>query len=247
MGGQSNIPQIVTKINMVFGGDDEKKKYFEKAPVSLLNIIKLNILQQAAANERILEAFNNALQAVEQTLIALERQRNLASNSYNLGKYMKDNLHLYPQEFYPFVRIQQLQLKHLENIWRYLERLYLIEEGRWHEIPQSTMELYKNDINELCKTALMQFITMHEMDTLWLFLSAFRRFLSTTCRTPLDQNPDKQRLLDFLQYAEDIDEELMYVFPPEIKLSQAGYAYFHSAKYYQERNDREAREQQQQN
>merc|ERR1712099_135836 len=159
---------------------------------------------------------------------------------------MKDNLHLYPQEYDPFIRIQQLQLKHLEHIWRYLERLYLVEEGTWHEIPQTTMEMYKNDIDEVLKTALMQFITRHEMDQLWNFLSAFRRFLESNCRTGhLSKQPEQQSLAtDFLLYADGIDEELIYVFPTEIKLSQAGYAYYHSARYYQERNDREAQQQQ---
>jgi len=222
------------------GGDNEQKYN---------NINNINMVEEQQRNQqqkqRTLDAYTNALQAIEQTLIALERQKNLPTNGYSLGTYMKDNLHLYPQEYDPFIRIQQLQLKHLEHIWRYLERLYLIEEGTWHEIPQTTMELYKNDIDERLKTALMQFITRHEMDPLWEFLSAFRRFLENNCRTELAKQPDQQKLLDFLQYADDIDEELMYVFPNQIMLNQAGYAYYHAARYYQERNDREAQQQNQ--
>jgi len=253
-------------------GDPEKIKYFQKAEVQLLNIVNLNIQQRAALNfnnigdneqnqanarmddaeqqqrrnqqqkQRALDAYTNAKNAVEQTLIALERQKNLPKKGFALGTYMKDNLHLYPQEYDPFIRIQQLQLKHLESIWRFLEKMQLIEEGTWHEIPQTTMELYKNPINEDLKTALMQFITMHDMDALWQFLMAFRRFLKDTCRTPLSQTPEQVTLNEFLGYAEDISEDLVYVFPQTIMLHQAGWAYYHAARYYQERNDREAQQ-----
>ena len=104
------------------------------------------------------------------------------------------------------------------------------------------MELYKNPINEELKTALMQFITMHDMDALWQFLMAFRRFLKETCKTPLSQTPDQVRLVEYLGYTEDIDEELTYVFPPDIMLHQAGWAYYHADRNYQERNDREAQQ-----
>merc|ERR1712154_146025 len=97
------------------------------------------------------------------------------------------------------------------------------------------MELYKNPINEDLKTALMQFITMHDMDTLW-------QFLKDTCRTPLSQTPEQVTLVEYLGYAEDIDEELTHVFPQTIMLHQAGWAYYHAARYYQERNDREAQQ-----
>ena len=254
------------------GGNPELIKYFVKAEVQILNIVNLNIQQRAALNfnnigdndvnqanaqmddveqrqrrnqrqkQRTLDAYSNAKNAVEQTLIALERQKNLPKKAFSLGTYMKDNLHLYPQEYDPFIRIQQLQLRHLESVWRYLEKMQLIEQGTWHEIPQTTMELYKNPINEDLKTALMQFITMHDMDALWQFLMAFRRFLRDTCRTPLSETPNQIDLVEYLGYAEDIDEELVGVFPTAIKLHQAGWAYYHAARNYQERNDREAQQ-----
>ena len=190
--------------------------------------------------QRTLDAYANAKNAVEQTLIALERQKNLPKKSLSLGMYMKDNLHLYPQEYDPFIRIQQLQLMHLESVWRYLEKMQLLQQGTWHEIPQTTMELYKNPImNEDLKTALNQFITMHDMDALWQFLMAFRRFLRDTCRTPLSTTPHLIDLVDYLAFAEDIDEQLGAVFPDTIKLHQAGWAYYHAARNYQDRNDRE--------
>eukprot|EP01083_Nonionella_stella_P211523 764727_1 len=114
--------------------------------------------------------YTNAVQAVEQTLIALQRQKNLPSPSYSLGRYMKDNLHLYPREYDPFIKmpIQALQLKHLKHIWRYLERLYRIEEGTWQEIPKPTLKVYLNQIeDQAAKTALQEFVVRHEMDQLW--------------------------------------------------------------------------------
>ena len=253
---------------MVLQADPEKEKFFEEAPPNLLAIVKLHLRQRAVVSQdnigddyehddfvqvggmeehrrnrqlkqRLLEAYSDAQNAAEQTLVALQRQKNLPEKGFSLGTYMKDNLHLYPKEHDPFIRTQ-LQLKHLGSVWRFLERIHLIEEGIWHEIPKTTMELYKNPINDELKTGIMQFITMHDMNALWTFLSAFRRFLETMCRKQLSRKPDQESLVQFLSYAEDVDEELVYNFPPGIKLNQAGFAYFHAAKEYQKRNDREA-------
>merc|ERR1712233_283143 len=97
------------------------------------------------------------------------------------------------------------------------------------------MELYKSPINDELKTEIMQFIAGHEMEALWTFLSVFRRFLDTICRTQLSARPDQESLVDFLSYAEDMDEELVYDLPQGIKLNQAGCAYHHAAKIYQQR------------
>ena len=80
------------------------------------------------------------------------------------------------------------------------------------------------------------------MDALWRFLSAFKRFLETLCQGPLSQEPGNEMLAVFLQDAEDVDEELVGVFPMNIKLSQAGYAYMYAAKEYQKRSDREGQQ-----
>merc|ERR1712083_28321 len=114
--------------------------------------------------------------------------------------------------------------------------------GTWQQIPQTTMEMYKDPINDQLKTGIMQFMTMHEMDALWTFLSAFKRFLEETCRTQLSKTPKVDSLVQMLCYAEGMDEELVYVFPGDIKLSQAGYAYYHAAKEYQKRSDQEAKQ-----
>ena len=252
---------------IVLQADPEKETYFEEVPHNLLEIVKLNLRQRAAVSQdnvsndhehddfiqggnaghdrrnqqskqRLLDAYSNAKSAVEHTLVALQRQKNLPEKGFSLGTYMKDNLHLYPKEYDPFIRTQ-LQLKHLGPLWRFLEKTHLIEQGTWHEIPKTTMELYRTPINDQLKTGIRQFITMYDMDALWKFLSAFRRFLETMCRTQLSQKPDQESLVHFLSYAEDVDEELVYNFPPGIKLNQAGFAYFHAAKEYQKRNDRE--------
>ena len=87
----------------------------------------------------------------------------------------------------------------------------------------------------------MQFITRHDMDHAWDFLSAFRSFLENNCRTGhLSKEAKNQSIaIDFLMSADGIVQELVHVLPKEIKLSQAGYAYHHTAWYYQERNDTE--------
>ena len=111
--GQYNIPQVLQKINRRHAlneqaPDPEKVEYFGMAEVQLLNIVNLNIQQRAALNfnnigdndqnagngqmddaqlrqrrnqqqkQRALDAY-----AAEQTIIALERQRNLSKNTPN--------------------------------------------------------------------------------------------------------------------------------------------------------------------
>eukprot|EP01083_Nonionella_stella_P100840 284963_1 len=149
---------------------------------------------------------------------------------------MKDNLHLYPREYDPFIKmpIQALQLKHLKHIWRYLERLYRIEEGTWQEIPKPTLKVYLNQIeDQAAKTALQEFVVRHEMDQLWTFLSEFRRFLEMNCCTELALNPQQELLRTYLEYAGIDPPELTDVFPKGLMLTQAGYAYYYTAKYYQ--------------
>ena len=244
--GQSNIPQVLARIDRIHAINEQRNpercKYFIKAPSQLLSMIKLNIQRTAAyikgnnvKKKKKMNPYSAAKNAVEQVLIAMKHQRDLPRAEYSLGNYMKDHLHLYPIEYDPFIRTQQLQLKHLESVWRYLEKLQLIEDGTWHEIPECTTEMYKHPIDDDSKTALMQFVTMHDMDDLWQFLMAFRRFLRDTCRTPLSENPEYANLIEYLGYAVDIDEELVDVFPNAIKLNQAGWAYYHAARNYQQR------------
>ena len=255
---------------LVLQADPTKEKYFEKASPNLLSVLKLNIRQCAVLNQndigddyqnvedaadggaqeqrrmqkqkkRMMAAYRDAKNAVEQTLVALQRQKHLPEQGFVLETYMKDNLHLYAKEYAPFIRTQ-LHLKHLEGVWRFLDKSLLLTEGTWHEIPQTTMEMYKNPINDQLKTEIMQFMTtMQEMDTLWTFLSAFRRFLGDICKRSLSKEPDNEYLKKMLyDISEDVDPELVDAFPDVIKLSQAGYAYQHAAKEYQKRSDREA-------
>ena len=114
--------------------------------------------------------------------------------------------------------------------------MLLLTEGTWHQIPQTTMEMYKSPINDQLKTGVLQFVTKNDMQALWRFLSAFKRFLETLCKTPLYREPERVKLVNFLEFAEDMNEEMVEAFPKNIKLSQAGYAYYHAAKEYQKRS-----------
>eukprot|EP01084_Bolivina_argentea_P234533 394841_1 len=129
---------------------------------------------------------------------------------------MKTNLHLYIAQYMFCINIQQLSLKHLENVWKYLDKLYWIEKGTWNEIPTRTMRMYRTEIEETLKASLKQFVYQHEMDKLWIFLSAFRRFLEDICSGEISNGAQNLSLSEFLQHADDIDEELIYSFPHDI-------------------------------
>ena len=228
---QYNIPQIISKINMKHSTrNGDKMKYFENPPNYILNNIIKNKINQQKYNLIMMTT-------IEQILIALERQKNLPAPNYELVKYMKNNGNLYPDEYGPFMKTK-LALKHLEGIWRYLEKLHLIETDKCLKIPSATIETYKQNINENIKMLLTQFVYRHELNSLWFFLSAFRRFLKFNCCQGLS-HPEQKRLFDYLQYAEDIDTELIYTFPQDIKLNQAGYAYYHCIQFYKQRCDEE--------
>ena len=260
--GQYPISLLVSKINHRYS---DGKSYFDKAPQQLIEMVRINIQTKAdlhydavdaadiendirdaaqqemhLQNNSLLDEYTNALRAIEQTFMALERQRILPDRDHSaIGEYMKNILHLYPQEYDPFIRITQLKLKHLECVWREFERFKCIEKGDWCQIPKTVMDLYQNEIDDNQRTEVQQFITKYNMERLWTFLSAFRYFLDHLCRRELCQTPQLISLSEYLRYAEDIDDELIDAFPQNIKLSQAAYAYLHSARFFRERSERE--------
>ena len=251
--GQFDTTQVIEKINFRF-----KKSFFNPASPELLKTVKLRIdtnaclgmrndekyddndRENAHIAERKLDLYKNALLAVEQSITALERQQtlNIQTQEIKISQFMRQTLRLYPHEYESFER-SNLELKHLECIWRYLDRLYILQKGNWRGIPDCVMDIYQNNIKDgNIKTSLEQFISRFDLQPLWQFLRSFRRFLQRVCKSKIS-HADTLGLYLYLENIADIEQDLIEYFPKEIMLNQAGYAYKYCAEKYQARCNRE--------
>ena len=182
-----------------------------------------------------MRAYSISMQAVEQTLVSIARESLLPDPSSNLlSDYMKNTLHLY-QKDYTFQQTK-LKLQHIDIVWRYLEKLLILCQGKWTSVPNTIMDCYMKSVNDTQNINIKQFIVQQpDLDKLWLFLSAIRRFIKDMCKTELTQTPENKSLYEYLGNAEDIDEDLVYQFcgDYDLKLSQIGDAYTKAAEEYQ--------------
>eukprot|EP01083_Nonionella_stella_P064530 168262_1 len=253
--GQHNIPLILSKIKM------KNREYFKNTQEVEQNLILLKFAieqnceyidhnmndddvkrddidekeeKEKREKESKLRGYKGSMQAIEQTLIALSRMEHYPDPVTNLiSEYMKNTLHLYPKDYTAFQQTN-LKLQHMDVVWRYLEKLFILCQGNWMEIPNNTMTCYMQFIDEAQKTSIKQFIAAKDINDLWPFLCGFRRFMKDTCKAKLG-NPAQNPLYMYLEYVEDIQPDMMDDFPDDIMLSQIGYTYTKAAEEYQQR------------
>ena len=187
-----------------------------------------------------LQLIASTKQGIEQTLIALcYRWPTLPNRNSSIYDFMKNNLKLFEDEYQLFNEMKStLFLKHCESLWKYLDKLYIIKQGKWYQIPR-TLELnYKNDIKDKnIKLKLKQFVNMVEHELLWEFLREWLDFME---RRLCDKNKvikyaDKYTLKYFLEkdgLKQQLAKKVLDKFPDEIKLSQTGSAYHIVALQY---------------
>merc|ERR1712013_930872 len=102
-----------------------------------------------------LRGYKAAMHAVEQTLIALSRMKNLPDAKISVAEYMKNTMHLYARDYASFQQTK-LKLQHLDVTWRYLEKLYVRTEGLWAQVPDTVMQIYMEFIEEQQRQSLKQ-------------------------------------------------------------------------------------------
>jgi len=146
---------------------------------------------------------------------------------------MRDSLHLFQSEYELFLNVD-LQLKHLESVWMYFERMQMMEEGTWYNVPNEIMDLYLKKINEEQKRLLAQFVAEQDTDALWQFLMAFKAFLEKNGRFP-PFNQEHAPLAEYFGHRKEFDTKLLAGFPKSILVRQAAKAFYHCARSYQER------------
>ena len=252
--GQRNIPQEINNINRKWRNATKSvQSYFAKNETGIEQDLRLlsaciDANRQHIANvddadddnddskrnekESKMRGYKNVKEAVEQTIIAISRMDNYPHPEANLlWKYMKKTLHLYPRDYKPFQQTQ-LKLRHINVVWRYLEKQKILCEGEWTEIPYNIMNCYLKPISERQKTNMKQFIVSKDIDKGWIFLNAMRRWMVKMCKTKLAE-PDELKLKDTLQVVEYIDAEMCRDIPNDLTLAHIGYSYKTAAATYQ--------------
>ena len=190
--------------------------------------------REEKSRENKMRGYKISMRAIEQALVAIERLSAYPDPNTNLiSEYMKNTLHLYSQDYMAFQQTK-LKLQHIPAVWRYLEKLMVLCEGKWTQIPVTVMNCYMKSISDDQHTNIIQFIRTYDIKQLWEFLTAVRRFLKEMCKEELTKHTDEHLLYMYLQNAEDMEkhEELLIQFCGDLKLSQIGAAYEKAAESY---------------
>ncbi|ETO17034.1 hypothetical protein RFI_20299, partial [Reticulomyxa filosa] len=161
------------------------------------------------------KAFKTAKQAIEQVLISLQRQKVTHGPNVLIGTYMSQDLHLPKADYVPFIKTEELLLKHSKNVWEYLNRIHLAEENQWHMMPLKLLELYK------------QLTTGFNTDSMWKLLFQWKRLLEKLLSEQELKEPSKIALSTFLKGAisDPKVEKLIEGFPKDLSLCNAGPAF----------------------
>eukprot|EP01084_Bolivina_argentea_P157503 274462_1 len=235
--GEFDIAAITEKINYRY-----KAQFFNNPPNELLENIKRKIDAKNASEYNIskankLDLYKNAMLAVEKSINALEQEKTLTEQTQKikLSKFMKETLPTYMYEFEAF-EFSNLELQHLEKIWRYLDRLYALYQGIWQQIPECVMELYRRQITKNIECQLEQFMERFDLHTIWKFVRSFRVFLERICCTDIKQ-ADTLSLYLYLSNVADIQTDFIQYFPQNIKLNQAAKTYKYCIQKYQQRSN----------
>eukprot|EP01083_Nonionella_stella_P272242 923023_1 len=249
--GEHNIPSIIQQINTKYKAKTLKTQYFNATNDAMAGLIslKLNIEQnceyveeqdteeeaksqnQEMNRQNRLKAYQCAMQAVEQTLIAILRQDNYPHpQKIELFEFMKNTLHLYSGDYMAF-NGTNLKLQHIDVVWRCLEKEYTLCEDKWTETPD-IMDCYLDFINDDQQTQIMQLVEK-DIDQIWIFLGGLRRFMQRNCMTKLPNfQPNKEPLIKWLTDAEDIKDEIRTALPPDLMMSHIGWTYGRAAQEY---------------
>eukprot|EP01084_Bolivina_argentea_P302424 522001_1 len=175
------------------------------------------------------------MKSFEQTLIALLRWPALPNRNSSIYDFMKNNLKLFEDEYHLFNEMKQLLfLKHCESLWKYLNKLYIIKQGKWYQIPKNLLLNYKSEIkNQQIKIKLKQFINQFDPQLFWQFLREWQEFVENRLcdKNKIIKHADQYTLKYFLE-KDGLNLKILKKFPQEVKLSQTGDAYHIVAHQY---------------
>ena len=256
----------VETINELYQRTEKKDTmYFEECPQQLLELVhdklqktnKTKSAHNVFGNQRVdgrgrgrsvkekneLQLIASTKQGIEQTLIAMNRWDVLPNRDVSVYEFMKNRLKLFEDECQIFNEMKgTLQLKHCQSLWKYLDKVYVLKQGRWHQVDKMHIELcYKTLIKESnTKTRLKKFVNNFDKDVVWDFLMEWLDFIERRLCDPekVINQPERYKLKEWLQQdimMDDRSEEeklkLFKAFPDEILLSQTKDAYHIVAKH----------------
>ncbi|ETO06491.1 hypothetical protein RFI_30897, partial [Reticulomyxa filosa] len=266
LAGQHDIRQLVALINQKHQKLNENytTNYFQRPEKEYLGLLQGKILQRAEYNfmeykeyledfenenekenkeheyetsENKLIAYKTAINAIAQVIVSLYRQRTLPDGNTNkLGDYMETVLHLQQAEYEPF-RSDDLCLKHCEAVWKYLEKIYLLAENKWHNMPTKLMKLYQEPVPSYLEKELTHFATKTPSEQMWELLMQWKLFLEIRLS---QEDYEKANLIPLHQYlgismSDTQLEKLVQTLPGELNLTNAGVSYVICAKTCQKR------------
>ena len=243
----SNISQLIDKIDFKYGASNDNASYFEQAPNVYLSGIKrdLMLMSQNVNKNKEMECLNCSLRSIELVIQSLERQSTslLPDGSVQISKYIKDHVEFGDSEsdFDLLIKNDQLLLKHSHSLWKYVQKLMLLKQDKWQQIPNNCLQIYLAQVDDVTVQQLQQFIDTQTMENNWEFLVCFKSFIENRLCREITQRyqHETQNLKMYLIYEDGISEDMVDCLPDTIVLAQAGYCYYHLAKCFQARMKRE--------
>eukprot|EP01083_Nonionella_stella_P165887 553073_1 len=235
--GYHDIKSYVDRINSKFGFDQNQKKptlktYFVECSTALLDCVSLKLriksdrqeLQNNLAHE--LRIIDLAKRGIEQTLIALLRWPTLPNQHVSIGKFMKENLKLYSEEYELFDEMRdELLLKHCDGLWRLLDRLYTFKEGKWSQIPHNIANIFRKQIaDDALIVDLKQFVNGQDEAQMLQLLIDWKEFMENILSEDI-LNAHQTKLITYLNYTVTNPDILKNGFPDQIKLIHCVVAY----------------------
>jgi len=186
-------------------------------------------------------------QGIEQTLIAIQRWDVLPNRNLSVYEFMKNNLKLFEDECQLFSEMKgTLLLKHCHSLWKYLDKVFVQKQGRWHQVDKMHIDpCFKSKIKDsTIEKKLQKFVHRFEQEAVWQFLMDWMEFIERRLcdhekliSTKANQHKLSEWLKrDILDDRSEIDKKKLFdAFPDDVLLSQTQEAYRIVASEFKQR------------
>jgi len=256
--GHHDIQSYIDRTNHKYatargGGNGSDIKYFEDCSQDLIDVVisrlQLRFDRKAKSKDNLeseLRFIKSAKNGIEQTLVALLRWQELPpQHSTRIATFMKENLRLYEEEYQLFDSMHDLlMLKHCEALWKLLDRLHKLREGKWSQVPPDIPAIFKQPIGrEQIRNELRQWVNTCDVDQMLDLLIEWKAFMEEVLLSgdhiQHAQNSQLSMWLQFYSVNVDLEKDSKSKasnFPQDIMLMHCVSAYKIAADQFQERN-----------
>ncbi|ETO22337.1 hypothetical protein RFI_14863 [Reticulomyxa filosa] len=257
LSGEYDMQEVFDLINQKFSETANQPNYFEKVDDNVLLTLNTKLLHPDSSiasyalrdnvnpsdyanlgtNSNKLKVYKTPKEAVEQVLLAIRRQKTVPTGTDSIGLYMKKILHLHQREYEPFEKTNELCLKHSKSVWEYLNRMYLMEESKWCQLPKGLLKIYQDPPSDETEQLLGRFVTDNETDAIWSLLLCWKKILETTLSRQALPKPNEIPLSKFLhgEIKDDDLKKLVLELPIQLQLNHAGIAFQKCASKFEKK------------